>query len=501
MKYKGFFISKIKLVFLSLFTTFYFMASAYADPGFPAAGGYWNTNLGMINILELENPSTTRQQYTIAGYDSKGTKFIEKIYSLAAKTQRDIILNDTFLRGRENQHGAIAINSNSYDNISARFTYYRWNATNTAVEFSYTVPGEAHAIVRENTSFVPFNSTQPSLDPNDESAPVDQWLTIANLASSTAKFTINTYNNSGEKIASKNVYLKSYEQRDILAGDTRSNVADNQRTLTGLHEIVPGDSATYYTAQLIRYGHKAGTSNEYAFAVPIQSMRYIPYALVTVSRGANADNYVELSNVTSSDMTYRTVIIGYNGITKFNKSIRLKAHQQIHINAGAYLEEGETGVLISGNYQRDFSQAGIASAIATSVSYYRNSNGSIKTATASPSVLYDNELYSSGYNLYLDSENWLRLYNPSEDKQTITISMRDKNGTLATKEIKLSPLKGIEYPLHDFSRFNTAPDSIGALFVEGKVVGEMVRIGGATNPGNIDFVSSAPIGRIGYYLK
>ena len=209
---------------------------------------------------------------------------------------------------------------------------------------------------------------------------------------------------------------------------------------------------------------------------------------------------MELANSSARGLRCNVIITGYDGKEKLKKRIYLRAHQQIHINAGSYLEPNQSGLFVASQGRVQSKQQSISYGLAaTGVSYYHNDDGSIKATSSAGSVLPVIEKPITSYNLYLDSENWLRLFNFDNDASSISISIIDVTGDIIEKQFTIQPMHGIEIPLHEFSEYGTLADTYGEIIINGVVIGEMVRVG-KDPEGDIDFIITTPIGYTGLLL-
>ncbi|MDD2943261.1 MAG: hypothetical protein PHC51_09885, partial [bacterium] len=221
----------------------------------------------------------------------------------------------------------------------------------------------------------------PTITPN--------WLSIANLDSSTRNFTITYRDQTGDIITTATLVIPSLGKRDIQAGHEFSTSG-----AVGLISITPESNSVPYIATVSRYG------DNFAFAVPTRSGTE---AQVMLPAGGEGLNVLELSN--ASNVTNHVELNWYdmNGALLKTEIAHLPPYSQQHFIPADVLPEGSYGsvVITAGN-----------KIIAGAASYLYNNSG-IATAHYLDGRENFGRVLSGTYNTYLEMDNWLRLTNRS----------------------------------------------------------------------------------------
>ena len=449
---------------------------------FPAGVAFWNTNLRMRNVLELVNKTAVTKTVKLQVRSTSGKLLKSARMTVNGSAQRDIVLNDDVLSAYPDQAGTIMLSNVTADDIAGRLSSYRWNGTNTAVEYAFSTPFEPDNVVRRGRSFLPFNAHQPSRNVVDAGVGVEEWMALVNLSKRRAKFTINTYEPGGTKVKTQIVVLNAYERRDIEAGKDGLN--------TGTHEIVPQYASTTYFAELIRYGQKAGDEGALSFALPLVAANGGATQAVIVSQGANAENWLEIFNTSNKNITTSAIVYGEAGEVLGRKVLAIAAKGQMHVAAKDLLKTATTGLLTINTNSAE-KTLGLKS-----ISYFYDSERRIASASiAEPTVTESGAKYSS-YNLFLNNQNWLRVFNPSSRTVTMTLRIKKPAGGIYRKSYSLAGHRGKTLSLHDYNTYKTLADSSSLIKVEGAVVGELLRLRNDTASTQIDYTLSTPIGNL-----
>lgn len=145
----------------------------------------WNSFLGIVNILELNNTDQCPAKLRIRFFQLDGTESDSLGFTLGSGEQKDIILNN--LSGFvQDSYGIVQVDAKNLK-IDGRVSYYR-PSTQSENAFSGT-SGERFDFVfstpltqgLSGTSSVVFNTHQPSLHPADQENLVANWLTLVNI--------------------------------------------------------------------------------------------------------------------------------------------------------------------------------------------------------------------------------------------------------------------------------------------------------------------------------
>lgn len=403
--------------------------------------GLWNGFLSMINILELQNPTSTAVSAQVNIIDTNGTIRSSTLVTVPAQDQFDVILNNLSGFGA-NAYGLVQVSNN----VTGRVSYYRANSVNTsAYDYSYSVP------LRDgitNTSYVGFNTFQPSSDASQLSNLVANWLSIVNLETTSKSFAVKKYNQAGVLLSQASYTLSGRNRVDVEGGHV--NPGPNA---VGYLEVVPTDTSARYISQLIRYGYGA-TDFEFAFPLEARAASTTP-KFFPLGSGATNQNWLEIVNLADTESLVNLKIYSQNGTTLFDSSVFNFARSQTHFNASTYIPTGSIGfaeITPNGN-----------SFMAQSMIYYKLPSGSIASLTGIQPIGSSTSNVRGSYNLYLSMEGYLQIHNPLSTNSIVDVSIISQASsgisfteTLGAKETK-------SYYLN--SGYGTVANSYGSVLV------------------------------------
>jgi hypothetical protein len=377
----------------------------------------WNGFLSMINILELINPSTSASMTVhLSLYNINGNLAHTQSISLSPGQQQDIIVNE--LAGfSADSYGIIKLEYSTP--LSGRMSFYKANGSQ--YEFAYSVPLDR---TTKGKSILGFNTYQPSTNTSEGSYQVFNWLTLVNLEDSPKTFTIRTYDQLGSRVASRIISIPAFGRSDIDGG--HGLLGANK---VGLHQIRPDDPDGDYIAQIIRYGSKANPGQvaaNYAFAFPISSRSGNGQTqVVPISRQFKEANWLELLNARNATVPV-TVNFHYDSGFSTQKTYSLPPFSQTHIAIDdTVLFENERGFA-------SISPSGSHSIVAQSMSYYRDSTGSIQGMFGITSRQALGNTFTGSFNLYLGMDNWVALSNTSSSALSVNLISSSSGGSGAT---------------------------------------------------------------------
>jgi hypothetical protein len=426
----------------------------------------WNGFLAMINIVEVVNPASEDSYVTLRLHNAAGGVEFEDRFLIPARGQYDIVLNslDGFIA---NSYGLVSIEYEGQ--LEGRTTYYR-NAPTGGFEFAFSIPFQKELF---GTTYAAFNTFQPSSHPEHAVDQVANWLSIVNLESVASIFRLHTYGSSGEVIATRTVVVPGKGRVDLDGGHGISG-AD----VVGVHEIIPVSSESAYLAQVIRYGGNAPAGVEpdaYRFAFPLIARAGSGRPLQTfVSTENNADNWVELANTSRRTITLDVVVTKPSGELLIQRTLEIPSHSQQHLDAAAILRDAgvdDGSITVSSNRN--------SSLLVNSMSYFRNSEGSVSAIFGSQAGESFGVELTGSYNLFLDAENDLKIANKNSEAEVVVLklgladSIREYTFTIPANGMKV-------VKLHDTLSYGTAPDTYGFVSVagsaSGKLAAELIRI-------------------------
>lgn len=441
------------------------------------AYGLWNGFLNFTNILEVVNKGASASNVTVTLYGSGGAQLATLSFQLAAQSQFDVILND--LTGFEaNNYGSVKVEFTG--SVDARVSFYRAvDATSPDAgdfEIAYSLPLQ-NALT--GNTHVGFNTFQPSLAAGEGSWLVTNWLTILNQDSVARTFTVRTFKSDGTLQGTNQVTLPALGRVDLDGGHSLG------QNMNGYHAIEPQTGTAPYQAYLMRYGTQSasGVSQHYSWSVPIRAASSSTNFWVRISSAAGETNWIELTNPGGSAALVTLNFYNHWGVTPTSETLTIEPGEQAHVHANSYLPVGTPGaaeiVVTSG------------SALAESISYFHDQNGSVATVYASGArVPSASEELSTGWNLFLDQVNWLRIFNTATTETAVTVRVLN-NGSPKTVNVTLPARTGTDLPLHDTATYGTAVNAYGIVGVTGaNLLTETVRM--RTENGAMDFFFTLP---------
>lgn len=435
----------------------------------------WNGFLGMTNILELVNPNSTDMLVTVRLFTISGINVHTQRILIPANSQRDIIVND--MQGFEsNSYGVLKLEFDGI--IDGRLFFYRANVDGS-FEFAFGVPLSNPTF---GSSVVGFNTFQPSARSGDQDFVVANWLTIVNLTNEKQRYTINSYDQSGNLIKTREISLSAFGRTDIDGGHDFAG-----RSVVGLHEIIPQNNAAAYTAQIMRYGGNGSATvapNQYSFAFPLIARAGVGQILYApVSRQFGEVNWLEVANALNKKTSVDVVIRNKQGSVLVEHNLMIKAHAQVHINASDYLSEGETGSVTILPSESN-------SIVAQSMFYFRNTDGSIATMYGSQAKEAFDQMVFGSYNLYLNMDSWLKVTNGSDRASIVKCSV-EADGGVRDYYLSLNAYGSEVIPIHDNAIFGAVSNSYGTVVLssddDAQFIAEIVRIRPLEN--TIDFAA------------
>ncbi len=400
----------------------------------------WNTNLNMLNILELINNTNTTQLYSADIYDISGNLVNTINGSLNAGQQFDLLTHD--IEGvTDNSYGIIDVKGN----ITGRMLYYKQNGVND-FDFAFAIPLNDSPTL--GTSFVGFNTFQPSF------VPVSNWLSVVNLESAEKTFIVKKYNDAGILLSESSLNLAPFSRFDLDGGHIVPGAFQ-----VGLLEVVPVDQNANYLAQLIRYGDRSANVNDFAFPL-LSSNGKSGEVYVPISTVSNAENWLEVINPNSFEINVEIEVYNNSGslISTLNQTLEAKSQKHTSINQ------------IFNNVQ-NLGHVKITSAnrvLAQSMVYERRSvGGELVAMYGLQDIDMTNNVQSNSFNMFIGIENYLRINNITDAPVTYTLKIQpfDEN-TPTVLNLFLNPRESRELDLNNLELYGTKINAYGSVIVE-----------------------------------
>ncbi len=424
---------------------------------------FWNGFLSMTNILELINTGSSSLTATITLYDLSGNALgTPQVVPINAGSQFDVIVNS--LEGfSTTSYGLIKVEFSHY-NFDGRMSFYRYGATGSSFEFAFSLP---FANYLTGSSYVSFNTFQPSLNVNHNEYLVAQWLSIANLNNSESKtFTINRYDQSGNLLATQQVTVAPLGLVDVEGGHINPGPG-----YVGLNEIIPLDNNAPYLARLSRYGGNATPGiipDSYAFTLMhlARQGNGNPQYLA-ISNATDSANWIEITNVLNQSVSIGVEFYDSTGSLLQEQTIQLDAHAQRHLSVDSILSANTSGAV-------KLAPQTANSIIAQTMFYFRDTGtGSINSVYTAIAKEVFGPTITGSYNLFIGMANWLRLINTTDNSLTTTVSLATGNNQLSSQSITIPSNGRVELSLHDTDTYNTTIDTYGTITISGHTSGSL----------------------------
>jgi trypsin len=433
--------------------------------------GLWNGFLGMANILELQNPSNSSISARVNMIDSNGTIRSSTVVQVPAQDQFDVILNQL-----------VGFSTNSYclvqvsDNVTGRITYYRPNSVNpNSFDYSYNVPLRSGVT---NSTFVSFNTFQPSTNVSQLSNIVANWLSIVNLETSSRFFTVRKYNFNGALLSESSHTLSARSRLDIEGGHV--NPGPNN---IGFLEIIPGDANGKYISQLIRYG---SNGSDFEFAFPLEgksastNTKYLPIGSIE-----NSQTWIEIVNLSNQSSVNNLKIYSSNGTLQYAGQVVNFPRSQTHFNASTYVPSGSIGLAeITPTENKPY--------ISQAMVYYTLPGGSIASLAGFQALPSSFTSQKGSYNLFLSMQGYLQISNPLSSVSTVDIDVISQASSGVSFTEVLAPKQTILFNLSANS-FGTVADSYGSVIVSPRsssaLVGTTLRVRKTSSFSEVEFVN------------
>ena len=395
----------------------------------------WNSYLDMFNILELVNPQQEEATAEVRFFDIEGKLVYSRDITLPAGSQFDLILNNLFHFKRDS-YGLVQVRGT----MSGRLVFYKQAANSAAFldknEFAYSVELLER---RAGSSFVGFNTFNPTTAAVDAAFPVWNWLSVVNLSAVRQEYSIERFAQDGSLIDTRQVFVNGFTRADINAGH---DLVFERGRLVGLLKVTPRQSSAPYLALNTRYNfnNRLG-SFEYAFsqtaAVPGSSSTRLSF-----HRTASSRSWIELLNASSEPLEYSATWYNADGsIAEMVSSADspqffpgIAPGAQVHVPADFFTPGKEPGH-VQINSERD-------EALIARMLYYDYSNiPSAISAFAFPETPAADDSLTASYNTLLGMESLISVSNFSASEVSGSVTLKAGFDEFARAELSI-PARG-----------------------------------------------------------
>lgn len=447
----------------------------------------WNHFLNQENIVEIYNKTTSPLAVFVSLFDGSGNQVEQTDFMLNSYKQRDTILSG-FDNFTTDSYGIVKIELSHSDN-GGRVFYYKQDTNNIDYQFAFGLP---FANTLMGSSYVTFNTYNPTRNVDQQNDLIAQWLSIVNLNKSGLKhFDVIRYDQVGTVIDQRTISVSPYGRRDIEGGHENPG-PDN----VGLIRVAPSDLTSPYIAQLVRYSGNApvGTvPNNYYFAYPLiaqEGSNEVQYA--PISTGANGVNWLEVVNTSQMPTEVYVELYDNQGKLVGAFDVYLESHGQRHINVGERLSAGNSGIAI-------LRPQGSAAIIAQSMFYFFDAiSGNVTSMYGTQAkTISPGTTLSGTYNLFLNNYNWLKVFNISNERVSVNLSVYADPNNPTVLSFELPPKSGRDLGLHESLAYGTTTNSYGVFKVESNksssLVCELLRIRPHSDGAYIDYTAPTEV--------
>jgi hypothetical protein len=426
----------------------------------------WNSFLGMVNILELVNPTKAQIDVRVSLYSIIGELVHEQVFPVPAENQFDVILNQ-FPGYIGNSYGVVKLEFEGL--LDGRMMYYRQAADTFGYDFVF---GFALEDAMSGRTAVSFNTFQPSFKEDERDNIVANWLTIVNLEQRPQQFTVLSYDQMGTLLLRRQLEVPSFGRVDVDGGHDLAGPS-----VVGSHIILPADETIKYISLLTRFGGNvpAGYApSEYRFAFPLMARRGASQAVYApITNKFEEFNWLEVINILDEEVRAAVSLYSADGQLLEAVDVVLAAHAQEHIDAARFVGAGNVGYAVVIPKTPN-------SLVAQSMVYYRDA------ATGSITSLYGSQArraypcsVAGSYNLFLNMENYLSVANPSDEDVSISVLLTGPN-LREEKKFSVPARKSLNLEIHNPELFSPAEDSYGLVSVKtngsGRIFAELIRV-------------------------
>jgi hypothetical protein len=430
----------------------------------------WNGFLGgMWNIMEHVNMSNTAVNVQSTLYSINGEPEGITNFSIPAGAQFDLLAHD--MPGwKLDSYGKICstVNSGNAGDLDGRMVYYKALDTGgNAYDFAFAMP---FLNGTSGKQFVPFNTFQPSLDPDDSQNLVANWIQLTNLETSTQQGTLRFYGQNGVELG--------VPVRVSLLPGARQDFSGHQfgPNLVGIIGWQADNTAAKFQLRNVRYFYdNAASQNSFDTAFQLEGLVGTGELIAVPLDTSLASAIIEVANVATIAQDITIDVYRSDGTLLESFGLNLPPLGSSHLITDSILN-GQKGIAtIKGSLANGV--------VAVAMQYGRTPSVGIKYVYGIPARQALGSTLRSSYNTFLNQACRLLLVNPLSAAQKATIRMIRYDATqVLSDEPVVVPGHGlIDYDLCG----NESPKNYGVVTVEtgtpNSLFSNVVRIGNNNN--------------------
>ena len=389
----------------------------------------WNGFLNMFNILEHVNLGDNPVDIKTEVISLEGGSVDSHFLTVDSGGQQDVLVHD--LNGWDRgQVGRVCTSHNgSEGELDGRMIYYKpsSNRTGEEFEFAFALPFTSY---QKGAQFVPFNTYQPSLNPEDQDNLVANWIQVANQSDTFQKGQLLFYDMDGEALGVEDV---------VVAPGSRVDSSGHQfgPWKVGLVEWVPEDSNALFQVSNLRYVYdNPGSTNSFDTAFPVPASVGNGELLSVALDTQGATSVLEVANALAEFVNAKITITSESGEVLHEFFLELSPKSSRHLIMDEILPNSMGVAFVEGDK--------LGSLVVTGMHYGRESDLGIKYMYGlSAKQALGNKLRSS-YNTFLNQNCSMRLVNTSSSNVSASVSISRSDGTkLLDSQLVEVPARGL----------------------------------------------------------
>jgi hypothetical protein len=374
------------------------------------------------------------------------------VFSLAAGTQRDVLIHDnTTSKGLSNSYGKVCSSHNgNAGDLRGTMVYYRQDTSaGSTAEFQYALAlPVTEGLAGEQA--VTFNTYPPSWYWADWQNLSANWISLINRSTYAGTGTLRFYDLAGSTLANLPVSLAAGERTDISGHQFGLNIA-------GYVLWVPNDLSQQFELKNLRYIYdNPGIVESFDTAFQIDgspgSGSLLTVPLDTVGRSA----ILEISNILNKAVSVVVKVYSSEGSLLSTLNYQLGARESVHKIMDDTLVNSRGIATIKGS--------DLGSIYTVVMQYDRRTDGGINYMYGIPGSEALGSVLRTSYNTFLSQTSELWLANPHNNSLEVSLGMVRSDGTNMIQGHNVSvPAHGLS--VVDLNQFESA-DNYGVLTIQ-----------------------------------
>lgn len=442
--------------------------------------GFWNGFLSQLNVVECSNQAPDPLPFALRVISAGGSELASQSITLEPHATGHYILNS--MTSVQDSYGTYRIEIASGHEAAGPYlvcktAVYRMAQAGSAKQVDY-----AYFLPIFNGQDAAVSGTYNSFNPEQQTEPVYNWLTVYNPGSSQAEGTLSLYLPDGTFLRDEQLILAAKERRDIPLGhsfDPGAGGNANGQT-AGLFRLAPAGGAKLISF-LMRYGSRAGG---YTFAFPSFPGSGVCDRSVNFSSSFQGTvNWLELANADSSQQELTLRVRDRSGALKSEEALTLNPREQRHVFINSRLGTNDLGTA-------EVDCADPSAHILAQSLFYGINGGRLDWAYGSAgSPVIDSEEHSEVFlgNTFIGMANWLKAANGSSFPALLQTHPYSSSGdSLTSSNLLLGSFGGADLGLHELF----GADAVGATVLSSSGEGfssELLRVFPKTN-GDLGYI-------------